>query len=188
MQFDETDDVELLKRIEQGDKLALKSFVDRYFKMVYSFVIKTVKDPMMAENTVNTVMLEIWNCAGNYQGSGSVKSWLLGMAKFKAVDEVRRQSKFFKEDTNQDENIEFNSGATADALAALEQEDLVHHCLEELSEEHRAAIHLLFYQDLSYEQIAEVVACPLGTVRSRIFNAKKLLKDCLSRIMKAESE
>lgn len=170
----------LLEKLGQGDRKALKEFFDTYYSSIKAFVMRIVKDPMMAESVASDVILEVIKVADTFQGNSKLRTWVLGIAKFKAYDEMRRQAKFFREETGHEQMPEEETPVTDKTLSALENSDVLRHCLEQLSDDHRMVIHLRYYQDFSYDEIATTTEIPVGTVRSRIYNARNQLKDCVS--------
>ncbi len=176
---EETDEG-LLARMAQGDEDALATFYRRHEAPLFRFILSRVNDSFEAGDLVIEVMHEAWRSAARFQGRSAVRSWLFGIARHKALDRVRSQSRHRAEPLEEgDEVPDINA---LDAMASAENADAVRHCMEGLSEQHREVVHLAFYEDLSYSEIAQIADCPEGTVKTRIFHAKKALKACLAAI------
>lgn len=180
----ETDE-RLLSRMAGGDEDALATFYRRHESALFRFILSRVNDSFEAADIVIEVMHEAWRSAARYQGRSAVRSWLFGIARHKALDRVRSQARH-KADALE-ETDEVPDTSTIDALAAADDAEAVRHCVEGLSAQHREVVHLAFYQDLSYREIAGIAACPEGTVKTRIFHAKRALKACLGQAMESLS-
>jgi RNA polymerase sigma-70 factor (ECF subfamily) len=111
-----------------------------------------------------------------------VKSWVFGIAYRKTMDHFRKTSRMTVSDDIPE--TEDDSPDALTCLAAAEEAEHVRHCLGTLSADHRAAVELAFYEDLSYGEIAQVTGAPEGTIKTRVFHAKKLLLHCLGLRMK----
>jgi len=105
--------------------------------------------------------------------------WIFSIARNKSIDKNRKGSRLSYTDEMPETETEDTS--PIDALEASQDAVLLKSCIAELSETHRRMIHLAFYEDLSYREIAEIEGCPVGTVKTRILHAKKLLMRSLAQ-------
>ena len=173
----------LLRRIAAGSEQALSEFYHSFHGNIYAFALKLLKDPVDAAEILNEVMLEVWRSAKRFEGRSRVKTWVMGITHHKIIDKLRKHSRQKTETI--DPNISDEHSATAlDALAGAENAKLVRRCMEKLSDIHRQVVHLAFFEDLPYPEIARILDCPDGTVKTHMFHAKQLLKRCLVRLMK----
>ncbi|HEY8553717.1 MAG TPA: sigma-70 family RNA polymerase sigma factor [Burkholderiales bacterium] len=170
---------QLIARMARGEERALAEFYDAYHGRVYAFALKLVRDRADAAEVLNEVMLEVWRSAPQFAGRSRVLTWVLGIAHHKAIDRVRRRSDRFEDDAAL-AAVADEAPAAVDLIAGAEDRDRLRECLERLSEAHRLVLHLAFFDDLPYPEIAEIIGCPLGTVKTRVFHAKQLLKQCLA--------
>lgn len=170
-----------LARIALGDKAAMKALYTEYAADLTRFLAVKVGDPVEAADLVHETMLEVWRHAERYEGRGSLRAWIYSIARNKAVDRIRKARRHVLTD----ETPEQPDGTPDPAalLSASEDAQRLRTCVEKLSPAHRAVIHLAFFEELTYEEIAEIEGCPVGTVKTRIFHAKKLLMHC---VMKAD--
>ncbi|MGD2118639.1 MAG: sigma-70 family RNA polymerase sigma factor [Chromatiales bacterium] len=174
----------LLEQIASGREAAMETFYRRYSNNVYGFAMKTLHNPVDAAEILNEVMLEVWKKASNYAGKSSVKTWLLSITHHKAVDLVRRNSRHDHEDeTHIDESAQGIAGSLLDGALADERGVFVRQCMEGLSQSHRQVVHLTFFEECSYPEIAETLDIPQGTVKTRMMHAKKKLFDCLKKML-----
>lgn len=175
-----TDDTQLLLRIASGSQDALAEFYRLFESQVYAFALSRLNDPHACADIVNEVMLAVWKGAERYQGNAKVRTWLLGITHHKVVDRLRKKNRYDYEELDS----EIPDGTTPSATSVIEQSqdaDKVRECVDKLSDAHKQVVHLVFFEDLSYGEIAETVGCPEGTVKTRVFHAKQLLKRCLGK-------
>jgi RNA polymerase sigma-70 factor (ECF subfamily) len=173
-----TPDEALVGRIAGGDRLAMQVLYARHHVRVYRFLLRLLRNEATAEDLVSEVFLDVWRQAGRFEGRSTVSTWLLAIARFKALSTFRRRS----EDELKDEVAEAIEDPSEDPAAALETKDesaVLRRCLEALSLEHREIIDLVYYHEKSVEEAAKIVGIPEGTVKTRMFHARKKLAELL---------
>jgi RNA polymerase sigma-70 factor, ECF subfamily len=168
----------LLTRIAQGEALAMRALFARHQTRVYRWILRFVRDPAQAEDLLNEVFLDVWRQAASFAGKSSVATWLLAIARFKALSASRKRI-----DAQLDEEVAQTIPDPADgAEAMLEQQDrhtLLRNALASLSDEHREVLDLVYYHDRSVRDAAEIIGIPEATVKTRMFYARKKLADLL---------
>jgi RNA polymerase sigma-70 factor (ECF subfamily) len=173
------DDAVLLAGIARGREQDMTEFYRLYHGRICAFVLRQLGNAADAADVANEVMLEVWRGAGHFEGRARALTWVLGIAHHKAVDRMRRSGyRAAAEGPDPDEIVDEGEG-TVDLLARLQEAELVKRCLDRLPDTHRMVVHLAFYEDLGYREIASILRCPEGTVKTRIFHAKKGLRRCL---------
>lgn len=178
----EQEAINLLERIAEGQQAALESFYSLFEPSVYRFALSKLNDPFDAADILNEVMMEVWKSAKNFQGRSKVSTWILGITNFKSIDRIRQKAR--KQTDELSDNIEDDAPEFDSLVSAAQSEKQVNHCMSKLKDEFKEVIHLAFFEDLHYEDIAEIVACPAGTVKSRVFHAKNALKQCLQKFLR----
>ena len=173
-----SDDAGLVARVGAGDKAAMKLLYDAHSDALYHFIRTRLRDPFEAADVMQEVFLEVWRAAARFEGRAAVRTWIFGIARNKAIDRVRRGARLVlaEPDANLPDdapNPEALAGAASDAAR-------VRDCIGRLSDAHRSAIHLAFYRELTYGEIAEIEGVPVGTIKTRILHAKRLLMHCLA--------
>jgi RNA polymerase sigma-70 factor (ECF subfamily) len=169
---------DLLARTAKGDKRAYADLYAALETPLYRFVRSKLNDPFEAADLVHEVFLEVWRSAGRFEGRSSVKSWVFGIAFRKAMDVHRKSRRIDYSDSIPE--VEDDAPNAEACLVASESRTHVRACLETLKPDHRTAIEFAFFEDLSYKEISEISGVPEGTVKTRVFHAKKLLMRCLS--------
>ena len=177
--------VNLLNNIHKGQQNALEAFYTLFESRVYHYALSRLNDSFEAADTLNEVMMEVWKHAGRFEGRSKVSTWLLGITHHKVYDRLRKRKK-----TNLQDDIDDFSNQLSDdsismeqALAGADDADLIQQCMEKLSDSHREVIHLAFFEDMHYQDIASIAKCPEGTVKTRVYHAKQALKNCLAKLM-----
>ena len=173
-------DVELIRRIGQGDRTAMKAFYERHQAGLFHFIRGRLGDAFEAADVMQEAFLEVWKAAERFRGQSSAKTWLYGIARNKAVDRVRKSARVTLRDSPDDTVADDGPSAQA-VLEAASDAARVRHCLDKLPKVQLSAIRLTFFDDMSYPEAAEVEGVPVGTIKTRIFHAKKLLMRCLTR-------
>lgn len=172
-----SDDV-LIGRIATGDRLAMQVLFARHHVRVYRFVLRLVRDESVAEDLISEVFLDVWRQAGRFEGRSQVSTWLLAIARFKALSALRRRP----DEELDDETAEAIEDPSDDPEVSLDKKDksaAIRKCLEKLSAEHREIIDLVYYHEKSVEEVAKIVGIPENTVKTRMFYARKRLAELL---------
>jgi RNA polymerase sigma-70 factor (ECF subfamily) len=173
-----TSDEVLIGRIATGDRLAMQVLFARHHVRVYRFVLRLVRDESVAEDLISEVFLDVWRQAGRFEGRSQVSTWLLAIARFKALSALRRRP----DEELDDETAEAIEDPSDDPQVALDKKDksaAIRKCLEKLSAEHREIIDLVYYHEKSVEEVARIVGIPENTVKTRMFYARKRLAELL---------
>ena len=168
----------LIEQIAQGDKQALAALYRALERPVYKFIVSRLNDPVEASDILHDVFMDVWRSAGRFEGRSKVQTWIFGIAYRKSIDAMRKRGRMDLTDETPDMADDGPDQETC--LAAGQEAEHVRHCLGTLKDDHRSAITLAFFQDMTYGEIAEVAGVPEGTIKTRIFHAKKLLMRCLS--------
>jgi RNA polymerase sigma factor, sigma-70 family len=174
---DRAEDLVLLTRITNGEQEAMKLLYNRYSGAVYQFAKSWLGDPHEASDIMHETMLNVWRNAARFEQRSSVKSWIFSIARNKAIDRNRKAVRLTY--TEIDTEIPDDTPNAQDIVNAMQDAVQVRECISKLSDAHRSAIHLAFFEDLPYGEIAKIEGCPVGTVKTRILHAKKLLMRCV---------
>jgi RNA polymerase sigma-70 factor (ECF subfamily) len=172
-------DETLVARIAAGDRLAMQALFARHRVRIYRFVVRLVGDRELAEDLLNEVFLDVWRQAASFQARSAVSTWLLAIARFKALSSLRRRS--------EEELDEVTAAALEDpaddpevAIRKKDQGEILRQCLLRLSPPHREIIDLVYYQGTTIGDVAEIAGIPESTVKTRMFYARKRLAQLLA--------
>ena len=182
-QVDEDRCRSLLRQMATGNEQALIEFYHTFESKIYAFALNRFNDSHEAADLLHEVMWEIWRNAGRFEGRSPVLSWVFGIVHHKVIDRFRASGKYNTEEL--DPEMPEDPQHTLDEIVNEKEEgEHLHHCVGELSDVHREVVHLAFFEDLSQKAISDIIDCPEGTVRARMFYAKRALKRCLESRMK----
>ena len=173
-----TSDKALIARIASGDRLAMQVLFARHHVRIYRFVLRLVRDQWKAEDLISEVFLDVWRQADRFERRSTVSTWLLAIARFKALSALRRKP---EEGLDEDAALEIEDLADNPEVT-LEKKDrsaVIRKCLMGLSAEHREIIDLVYYHEKSVEEVAKIVGIPENTVKTRMFYARKKLAEML---------
>jgi len=167
------DDV-LIKQIAGGNKLAMRALFARHQVRVYRFVLRIVRDGSLAEDVVSEVFIDAWQHAGRFEGRSTVSTWLLGIARHKALTAANRRSTE-SIDSEAAMNVVDPAATPEAALGQKDTGTVIRGCIAALSPEHAEIIDLVYYQEKSIKEIVEILDIPENTVKTRMFYARKRL-------------
>lgn len=173
-----TSDEVLISRIASGDRLAMQVLFARHHVKVYRFVLRLVSNPTTAEDLISEVFLDVWRQASRFEARSQVSTWLLAIARFKALSALRKRP----EEELDDEKAAAIEDTADDPEVTAQKKDkseVLRKCLAELSPDHREIIDLVYYHEKSVEEVAEIVGIPEATVKTRMFYARKKLAELL---------
>ena len=165
-------DQELVRRVATEDEQAFRELYDRFADRVFRYALTLLRNRHLAEEVVQEAMIAVWMNAFRFEGRSKVSTWLFGIARNKALDLIRREK---RGDRQPDVSL-----STPDPAPALRREKLVGRAMSELPEGQREVVFLTFYEGLSYAEISHVLGIPAGTVKSRMYHAKRRLAEALT--------
>jgi RNA polymerase sigma-70 factor (ECF subfamily) len=169
-------DENLIARLKGGDRLALQTIYARHNVKVFRFVLRLVRDEAAAEDVVSEVFVDLWRNPAAFEGRSQVATWLMAIARNKAWSLLRK-----KKDAEIDDEalsaIEDDSDDPEVVAQKKSKSEVLRACLEKLSAEHREVIDLVYYHDKTVEEVAAIVGVPEGTVKTRMFHARKRLSE-----------
>lgn len=172
---------DLLIRTAGHDRQAFAELYDATGSRVFGLILRVLRDRGYAEETVQEVYLQVWQKADSFDpSSGSALSWLLTIAHRRAVDRVRSEEAAGKRGHDYSvSNVETPTDTVADSVVAAEERSDVMVCLGSLTATQRQSIELSYYGGMTYRQVAERLDAALPTIKSRIRDGLRRLKDCL---------
>jgi RNA polymerase sigma-70 factor, ECF subfamily len=173
----EPSDPEVVRRVAEGDRRAFELLYNRHSGKAFKFLMRLTENRSMAEDLTHDVFLEVWKSAKNFEGRSSVSTWILSIARFKALDTRRRQRTLTEQD------LPGQTEPTPEAVAMrTSTSGYMQSCLQRLSAEHREIIDLVYFHEKSVKEVSEMLEIPEATVKTRMFYARKKLKEMLSAL------
>lgn len=170
-------------RVKQGDTSALEQLMDRYKQPVINLIARIISDPVEAEDLAQNVFVQVYRSAARYAPSAKFSTWLFTIARNLALNEIRRRSRHRADSMdaslNEDDPPQYADTTAAsppEALLRVELERKVGEAVASLPENQRTALLLCQQDELSYEDIAEVLGTSLSATKSLIHRARETLK------------
>ncbi len=176
----ETSDEALIELIADGDKRAMQVLYARHNVRVYRFIVRLTGNVSLAEDLVSEVFLDVWRQAEGFESKSQVSTWLLAIARYKALSALRRRT-----DERLDDRMAATIADTADdpetVMHTKDRNAIVQKCLTRLSPAHREVIDLVYYHEKSVDEVARIVGVPAATVKTRMFYARNKMADLLTQ-------
>ncbi|MFZ0227733.1 MAG: sigma-70 family RNA polymerase sigma factor [Mycobacterium sp.] len=171
----------LLRRVARRDADAFAAFYDHTSSRVYGLVTRVLRDAGYSEETTQEIYVEVWRTADAYDpAKGSALSWLMTMAHRRAIDRVRsEQAAGQRESRYGAANVDRAFDLVADSVIAADERRRVNECLDGLTDMQRQCIDLAYYGGLTYAEVSQRLAANLSTIKSRMRDALRGLRNCL---------
>ncbi|MDB5966518.1 MAG: polymerase, sigma-24 subunit, subfamily [Polaromonas sp.] len=172
----------LMVRVAAQDEAALAALYRRMSRMIYAFSMRRLGDADVAEEVVVETMYEVWKGAARFGGRSLVTTWILGIARHKALDKLRAGGMLpFEAIDDEAEAVADALPSAYDLIASRQRAGQVALCMEALPDAQRECVHMAFYEDAPLAEIAVLQECPENTVKTRLFHARRKMRDCLER-------
>jgi RNA polymerase sigma-70 factor, ECF subfamily len=172
----------LIRGIANGDQLAMRTLFSRHRLAIYRWLLRLVHDENLADDLLSDVFLDVWRKATSFERRSSVSTWLLAIARHKALSARRR-----RRDVELNAELASTVADPADnpelVLQKKNREELLRHSLARLSPEHGEVIDLTYYHGKSIKEVAEIIGINEATVKSRTFYARKRLAQLVASAM-----
>jgi len=171
------DEVALISQIVRGDVTAFETLFRRYYPRLRRFLEQMTRRPQLVDEILNDTMLVVWRKAATFNQRSKVSTWIIGIALRRSLKAIERF----------DEAIDFDPDAAIAPVESGPEGQLLRHemrarlgdALRSLSVEHRTVVELTYFEGYTYREIAEIVGCPVDTVKTRMFHARRRLKALL---------
>jgi len=169
----------LVGRTANGDLQAFEQLYRTYHPRLARFVDRLTRRPGLVGELVNETMLVVWNRAGTYNGQSKVSTWIFAIAYRKAMKALSRLDEPMPDEPEDDQAAPPESGPEYHAARSQIREVLAQ-ALDRLSFEQRVIVQLTYFHGIGYREIGEIVGCPVDTVKTRMFHARRRLKTLLA--------
>jgi RNA polymerase sigma-70 factor (ECF subfamily) len=169
----------LIERIAAGDRGAMRALFARHRLAVYRWLVRLLRDEALAEDLLSEVFLDVWRQAATFEARASVSTWLLAIARHKALSARRRRT-----EAELDDGFAATVADPADdpelVVEKKSRAELLRRSLRRLPPEQAEVIDLVYYHDKSIKQVANIVGIPEATVKTRMFYARRKLADLVA--------
>lgn len=168
---------ELIERVRGRELAAFERLYRLYQPRLTRFLSNVVQRPQVLEEVVDDTMMVVWETAGNFRGASKLSTWIFSIAYRKALKARARWPDPVEEDAR-DVRISSEPGPD-DRLQQDRLHDALVGAMESLSPDHRAVVDLTYFHSMGYREIAEIMDCPVDTVKTRMFHARRRLREAL---------
>ena len=165
----EGNELALLDRIRRGDRGAFSELYRLYHPRLYGYLQRLLRNPASVEEVLDDVMLVVWKDARKFRGDAAMSSWIFGIAYRKALTAMRAEMRY-------QAPLDRNADASAIAGESERHTEWIRAALTQLSADHRQVVELTYFGGFSYQEIADIANCPVNTVKTRMFHARRRLK------------
>jgi RNA polymerase sigma factor (sigma-70 family) len=177
-------DAELMQLVMQRHRPALEELYDRYIKLIYSFALKSTKDELMAKGIVQAVFTRLWTTESTYNSSkGQFVNWLLTVTRNITIDQLRKQKRNQTYETIQSDDWHEYPDDSRNTPEQVVSRKLLREQIEKayqyLSTSQIELIQFLYWEGYSLREIAQMRKEPIGTIKSRLHQTLKILRNCL---------
>lgn len=176
-------ELRLVRRIAHQDRAAFKELYCIYHRRLLRFVMRMTSRHDLAEEVMNDTMWVVWNKAGEFRAASQVSTWILGIAYRQTLASARRVPL-----RAMDVEIEDTTAVADDLQGQAEVREWLDHGLAQLPLEQRMVLELTYYLGYSCEEIATIMDCPVNTVKTRMFHARRKLKTGLAQLAGAAAQ
>lgn len=159
----------LIKQVAQGDRPAFQTVYELTYNRVHRYLKGFVRDELLVEDILIQTYTIVWQKAGTFHGTSRLRTWIIGIARHVAFNELRKN----RTHAPFDERYLKADYASFRKPEHTNRSEVILSVLKNLSFKHREILDLVFYQDLTYQEIAEIIDIPVNTVKTRVFHAKK---------------
>ena len=170
-------DEALVAKIASGNRLAMQVLFARHHARIYRFVLRLLGSEALAEDVTSEVFLDVWRQAQRFEARSAVTTWLLAIARYKALAELRRRPEPPWDEGSMDASDPADDPEAT--FAVKHRGEILRNCLTRLSPRHREIIDLVYYHEKSVQEAADILGVPGNTVKTRMFHARKKLSELL---------
>ena len=177
----ELHDVQLLRRVTEKDVLAFEALYRSFFPRLTRFLNRMTRSAVLIEEVVNDTMYVVWRKADTFDRTSKVSTWIFSIAYRTALKAFRDMDEPVE---GGDGHIEAEADCEPESVMGQRQlQNSVSNAIDALPFEQRTVVNLTYYHGMGYREIAEILDCPVNTVKTRMFHARKRLKDALADVM-----
>ena len=165
-------DRELIKQVAEGNQDAFRALYDQFIDRVFRYAVLMLRNRHLAEEVAQETLIAVWKSAGRFAGRSKVSTWIFGIARNQALRMLRKEERGSR--------LPDIPLTTPDPSRQIEREKKVEEAMNTLPDAQREVVFLTFFEGLSYQEIAAIQDVPTGTVKSRMFHAKRRLAEVLT--------
>ena len=174
----DAEDLKLLQRVATKDKVAFETLYARYYSQLSRYLTRLIRRPELVEEIINDTMFVVWEKAAGFEGRSKVSTWITGISYLKgikALDRLRTMPEQLADGLAEIDEIEEKESI----INRLGLDDWLANGLDLISADQRSVVELTYFSGYSYQEIADIMDCPVNTVKTRMFHARRRLAKLL---------
>ncbi len=160
-----------------GSRRAFEQVYKAYHARLTRFLMNTLRRPHLVEEVLDDTMMVVWRRIDGFEGKSRLSTWIFGIGYRQALAALRKLDEPVEDDRS--EMLESADATPEDLSGAARSRDALTAAIEGLSAQHRAVVNLTYFQEFGYREIAEIMDCPVDTIKTRMFHARRHLKRSL---------
>jgi RNA polymerase sigma factor (sigma-70 family) len=167
-------EAQLMERIRARDMDAFEELYRTYYDRLSRFLLKRIHRPHLVEEVLNDTLMVVWNRPDSFKGDSKLSTWIFAIAYRKSMKALRNH-----QDPIEDEGADARASpdpSPEDRFGHARNRTLLLQAMAELSPEHRQVLELTYFREIGYQEISEIMSCPVGTVKTRMFHARRQLR------------
>jgi len=168
---------ELLRLVARGDREAFRELYNLTERRIYFYLYRILQEESLAEDVQMEVFTQVWKGAGNFKGKSKATTWMFGIARNLAMNELRKKRNY----ANIDDYAHMPDQNQPD-LDAPDRQRVLKKAMEMLSTKHKEVLDFVFYQQMNYQDIADIIDVSVNTVKTRVFYAKAAMREAMSKM------
>lgn len=175
---DRDEEAQLIARVRGRDPRAFERLYRDYRPRLTRFLIHLIHRPNLVEEILDDTMLVVWSQPDMYDSASKLSTWIFAIAYRKGLNALKRH-----DDPVEDAHPEFRASTDAgpeQQVGARQAREVLLRTMRQLSPDHRAVVDLTYFQEIGYREIAEIMECPVDTVKTRMYHARRHLKRLLA--------
>jgi RNA polymerase sigma factor (sigma-70 family) len=174
----QSDEARLIRRVAGGDRRAFEELYRLYHPRLARFLSGLLRKPEVIDEVLNDTLLAVWRRPDSFNGGSKLSTWIFAIAYRKASRARSRLDEPVEEEGAGSRASD--EGGPEQQLGRRQLNEVLRSAMQRLSADHRAAVDLTYFYELGYKEIAEIMDCPVDTVKTRVFHARRLLRRSLS--------
>jgi RNA polymerase sigma factor (sigma-70 family) len=175
---DQLDEARLIGRVAAGDRRAFEELYRAYHPRLTRFLSNMLRKPELVEEVLNDTLMAVWRKPDSYSGASKLSTWIFAIAYRKAL---RARARLDEPVEDRDaESRPSDDAGPEQSLGRLQVQKALLEAMEGLSSDHRTVVDLTYFHEIGYRDIAEIMACPVDTVKTRMFHARRNLRSALA--------
>lgn len=171
-------DADLLTRIGNGDEQAFEALYRRYRARLTRFLSNLLRRPHLVEEVLDDTMIAVWQNQASFRGASKPSTWIFAIAYRKAMKALRRLDEPLA--VEPPDNRVSDEAPPDDRIWRQQRRQLLREAMEQLSPDHRAVVDMTYFHEMSCREVAEVMNCPVDTVKTRMFHARRHLRRAMA--------